>query len=93
MVLSDLSQEQRLRRAELAREVLRDGLLHEMTQGLTGNYIETLKNLAPSDNIGRDHLISRLCVLGDVMETVINGLHQTAGDGDVAIQEMKEDNG
>jgi len=88
----DLTIEQRLSLAEKAQEILREGLLQTVMQELTGNYIEQLKNLAPENNMGREHLTSRICVLGDVILEIIGELEQRAGDGHLALQQMKQQN-
>jgi len=91
MGLDDLTADQRINIADKANELLASGLLQTVTQELTGNYIERLKELEPSDNIGREHLISRLCVLGDVAEDVAAELQKRSADGDMAFREMSLD--
>lgn len=90
-MLGELTQSQRVRRGELAQEVLELGLLAQVAQELTANHTDTLTQLELADREGRDEVTLRLTVLGEVMNSVTSLITEMYSDGQLAAQELMDD--
>jgi len=84
-----LTPSQRLRQGELAQEFVELGIFPGMVQELTGNYINTLTALEPSDNVGREHIAVKLTVLADVVNEISTYLGEMRSDGEIALNELQ----